>query len=165
MPSAIAAKRVAEKLSGEITRKRPSWKPKMWISTRPITKLGTDRNNEGKPRSKPWPNRLGTNWVPKAIATASSSATAKPADARTSVEGRTSAIRVVTGRLDRIDRPRSPVTKWDKDVHSWTRIGWSNPWAAMISLISSSVNPFWGSRRTLVMGSPGRMLTTTKVKT
>jgi hypothetical protein len=35
----------------------------------------------------------------------------------------------------------------------------------MISWISLSLNPFCGSRRTLVTGSPGRMLTTTKVKT
>src|SRR5207237_9746051 len=87
MPIETAAKKVAQKLMGAITRKRPSWKPKRWISIRPITKLGTDRNNEGKPRSKPWPNRLGRNWVPKAIATASSSAMAKAADERASVDG------------------------------------------------------------------------------
>ena len=64
MPSATAAKKVAQTLSASITRNRPSWNAKTWISTRPITKFGTDRNNDGKPRSKPWPNRFGRNWVP-----------------------------------------------------------------------------------------------------
>ena len=30
----------------------------------PITKLGTDRNSDGKPRNRPCPNRFGRNWVP-----------------------------------------------------------------------------------------------------
>ena len=64
MPSVIAANTVAAKLLGAITRNRPSLKPKTWMSTRPMMKLGTDRNNEGKARKKPCPNRFGRNWVP-----------------------------------------------------------------------------------------------------
>ena len=89
-----------------ITRKRPSWKPKMWISTRPITKLGTDRNSDGKPRSKPWPNRLGRNWVPKAI---TPPAAARPQSPRTPGSASRAGPRrsaAITGRFDRIDRPK-----------------------------------------------------------
>ncbi|MNE76365.1 hypothetical protein D3C80_1725960 [compost metagenome] len=86
-------------------------------------------------------------------------------DARISVDGSTSAMRVATGRLERIDMPKSPVRNPDRDDHSCTRTGLSRPCAAMISAISCSVNPFCGFLSTLVIGSPGRMLTTTKVKT
>ena len=53
--------------------------------------------------------------------------------------------------------------KCDMDSHSRTSIGLSRPWAAMICWICVSVNPFCGSRSTLVTGSPGRTLTTKNV--
>ena len=81
------------------------------------------------------------------------------------MDGSTSAIRVATGRLERMDRPRSPTTKWLSEAHSCTGIGRSSPWLATISWISASLKPFCGSRNTLVTGSPGNTLTTMKVKT
>ena len=72
------------------------------------------------------------------------------------MDGSTSAMSVETGRLERMEMPRSPVRNADRECHSCTMIGLSSPCAAMIPAIPCSVQPLCGLRRTLVTGSPGR---------
>ncbi len=126
IPSVSAAKNVASPPSESITRNRPSWNENSWMSSRPIRKFGTERNSDGNARSA-GPNGRGRYCAPNAMPKARTTATASAAVARTSVDGSTSRMRSDTGRLDRSDRPRSPIRNRDSEFHSWTSTGWSRP--------------------------------------
>ena len=62
--SAKAAKIVPTRLSGLRTLKVWKWKEKTSISSRAITKFGTDRKNDGTERMKLRPAASGKRWLP-----------------------------------------------------------------------------------------------------